>query len=176
MQRVPGARLQSSLLVVLLALVVGVSACADSGAAALTAEMPLHLEEHLDSARVEGSDLPKTIPATMEWRFDQPQPDWKAMPSYRGFGAPRTERTADALRVVLSDGARLPNGSLRGGIYVDLPDWRREEWTQIVVRAQTTGDTTVGRRRTWRSWRRRAQSSSGRTARPAGRGRPRHRS
>ncbi len=51
--------------------VVGLPACGGSRAAVLTAEMPLHLEDHLDAATVVGSELPKTMPATVEWRFDQ---------------------------------------------------------------------------------------------------------
>jgi len=43
----------------------------------LTADVPLHLEEHLDAARIEGSEVPEDIPAPVEWRFDKPQADRK---------------------------------------------------------------------------------------------------
>jgi arylsulfatase A-like enzyme len=35
-----------------------------------------------------------------------------------------------------------PNGTrvLRGGIYVDLPDWKREDWAYILVRARTSAE------------------------------------
>ena len=44
---------------------------------ALTAEMPLYLEDHLDAAHIEGSDVPEDLPETVEWRFDEPQPEWR---------------------------------------------------------------------------------------------------
>ena len=50
----------------------------DAGAPPLTAELPLHLAEHVDEARVVGSEAPADPPAAVEWRFDQVQPDWKA--------------------------------------------------------------------------------------------------
>jgi hypothetical protein len=45
--------------------------------------------------------------------------------------------------VILSDlpdasGERPRNRTLSGGVYVDLPDWRREEWAEVMVRARTT--------------------------------------
>ena len=61
----------------LAALLLFISAGCDSGPAPLTAEMPLHLEDHLDAARIEGSEVPEDIPQAVEWRFDEPQPDWK---------------------------------------------------------------------------------------------------
>jgi hypothetical protein len=59
------------------------------------------------------------------------------------FQSPNLERTPDALRVILSDGPRTSgesprNRTLSGGIYVDLPDWRREQWAEVVVRVRTT--------------------------------------
>jgi hypothetical protein len=46
--------------------------------AALTADMPLHLEDHLDAAVVEGSELPENPPQTVQWHFDEPQPEWNS--------------------------------------------------------------------------------------------------
>ena len=46
--------------------------CADSEA--LSADIPLHLEEHLDAATIIGSEPPRDIPEAMSWRFDEPQP------------------------------------------------------------------------------------------------------
>ncbi len=44
----------------------------------LTAEMPLHLEDHLDAATIEGSEVPEDVPQPVVWSFDEPQPDWRA--------------------------------------------------------------------------------------------------
>ena len=51
----------------------------ESGPTPLTAERPLHLEEHLDAANVVAAEVPEDIPAAIEWPFDEPQPDWKAL-------------------------------------------------------------------------------------------------
>ena len=50
--------------------------CSDStsGSTVLTAEMPLHLEDHLEAATILGSEVPADVPAAVEWRFDEPQP------------------------------------------------------------------------------------------------------
>ena len=46
-----------------------------NGPAPLTADVPLHLEDHLDAATVVGSEVPADVPVPVEWRFDEPQPD-----------------------------------------------------------------------------------------------------
>lgn len=43
----------------------------------LTVEVPLHLEEHLEAARIEDSEKPQDLLTLVEWRFDEPQPGWK---------------------------------------------------------------------------------------------------
>ena len=136
---------RSSLVAVSLVLALA-AGCADPAAVhVLTADVPLHLEDHLDAAVVEGSELPATMPATIEWRFDEPQPDWKPAQSLNPGSVPaQMERTGDALRVTASEaGERQPNGTLNPIIYVDLPDWRREDWSEVVVRARTTSVTQM---------------------------------
>lgn len=109
-------------------------------AAVLSAEAPLHLEEHLQNARVEGSVVPKDLPAAAEWKFDQPQPDWKSVAPLVPGVAPATIRQADgALRVELAEANRFRH-QLRAGVYVELPNWNREDWAYLVVRARSTGD------------------------------------
>lgn len=89
------------------------------------------------AVNVEGG-VSKAIPAAVEWRFDKPQPEWKPALPLAGSKMVELERTADALRVTVSEGSRVSASLLAGGIYVDLPDWRREEWSSIEVRARTT--------------------------------------
>ena len=48
------------------------------GPAPLTVDMPLHLEDHLDAATIVGSQVPNDIPEPVEWRFGEPQPDWRS--------------------------------------------------------------------------------------------------
>jgi hypothetical protein len=97
------------------------------------------------------SVLPKgTVrpPKAVEWRFDRPQPDWKTTPPNSAAGpateAAHLERRRNALRVTLTEGSRQSDKVLHGGIHVDLPGWRGEEWARIVVRCRTTSVTTIG--------------------------------
>jgi len=103
-----------------------------------TAERPLHLADHLDKARVEESDVPKTIPAAIEWRFDQPQPGWKALtsldPARKGS---ELTRIGDALRVTIPAQQPRNDGFIYGGIYVEVPHLRPEEWAEVLVRARS---------------------------------------
>ena len=126
-------------------LIAWTGACAGSGdeRPVLTADMPLHLEDHLDAATIEGSEPPTDPPHAVEWRFDEPQPDWKvARPAAGGYSEADLTRTSDGLRVSLPGGRRNPNGLIAGGMYIDLPDWRRDEWGEVLVRART-GDAVV---------------------------------
>jgi len=85
--------------------------------------------------------------ATVEWRFSEPQPDWKPVMPLPGSKAVEVERTTDALRVTLSEGSRISARAFVGGVYIDLPDWRREEWAEVVVRARTSSSVnsiTIG--------------------------------
>jgi len=109
----------------------------------LTADLPLHLEDHLDEARTEGSDVPKDVPSPVAWQFDRPQPDWKpTVPLLANVEPVQTTRTSDSLRLTLTEAneyeewENVPN--LCGGIYIDLPDWKREDWSEILIRARTT--------------------------------------
>ena len=53
------------------------------GPAPLTVDMPLHLEDHLDAATIVGSEVPAEVLTPIEWRFDEPQPQWKAPAHHR---------------------------------------------------------------------------------------------
>ena len=107
------------------------------GSPVFTADRPLHLADHVASAQVTAS-LPPADRPRVEWRFDEPQPDWRPV---RSDVAPWTEvrqvRTADALRIELDEANRWNQG-LRGAIYVQLPNWRRDDWDHVLIRARTT--------------------------------------
>jgi arylsulfatase A-like enzyme len=110
----------------------------------LTADVPLHLEDHLEAANVIGSGVPADVPAPVEWRFAEPQPDWKPIvPLPSSVRPAKVSRTDDSLRISLTEvnDYELPwsdRPDLVGGIYIELPDWRREEWGDILVRARTS--------------------------------------
>ncbi len=120
-----------------LVVVFGLAAC-DSGPPPLTAEMPLHLEEHLEAATIVGSEVPSEVPQPVVWSFDEMQPDWKPLPLGQLDVEPtQLAQTDDALRVTLGKSSPgLYKGAL-GGLYVDLPAWTRDDWAHIEVRART---------------------------------------
>jgi hypothetical protein len=127
------------------AVIAGFAACSRTDATPiLTADMPLHLEDHLDAATVTGSEVSTDLYQPVEWRFDQPQAEWALTPQPR-IGSPTLqpsritlEHTADALRVTLPEENRRADNLVYGGLYIDLPGWRREDWTHILVRARTS--------------------------------------
>ncbi len=103
----------------------------------LTADMPLHLEDHLDAATIVGSEVPADIPESVEWRFDEPQPEWRpAQPIAAQWDAVEPVRVDDALRLPLTAENRGAN-RMFGMIYVDLPDWDVEDWASVEIRART---------------------------------------
>ena len=109
----------------------------------LSAESPLHLENHLARAKIVGSEVPSDLPEAVEWRFDEPQPDWKAaVPLVSSVKPAQLTRTEDALRLTLTMandyGGWDDRPNLVGGLYVELPEWRREEWGDILIRARTS--------------------------------------
>ena len=103
----------------------------------LTAKLPLHLEEHIEAARIEGSEVPEDLPPPVEWRFDEPQPDWKPVkPIPAKWEAVKPVRVDDALRLPLTARNRADGPRLIGSIYVELSDWNFEEWAYVEIRAR----------------------------------------
>ncbi len=114
----------------------------DAGPAVLTAEMPLHLEDHLDAALIEGSELPAEDPEPIRWSFDEPQPDWRSFSVAESRNPMKATRTDDALRVHVTDADRHAiEGDwitrLGAGIYTDFPGLLHLEPTHLLVRART---------------------------------------
>jgi arylsulfatase A-like enzyme len=108
------------------------------GPAPLTVDMPLHLEDHLDTATIEGSEVPEDIPEPVEWRFDEPQPEWRPVKSIATeWEAVEPVRVDDALRLPLTARNRSGGTEMLGVIYVDLPDWKLEDWAYVEIRART---------------------------------------
>jgi len=87
-----------SLVIVLMA-----SSCSgpDSDQPLLTAELPLHLEEHTYNAKIVGSEVPEDLHVSVVWNFDEPQPDWKPI-NFIG-------EDYEAIKPIqIDDGLRLP--------------------------------------------------------------------
>ncbi len=115
----------------------------------LTADMPLHLEEHLEAATVVGSEVPANLPQPIEWDFAEPQPGWTSGPTESWPTLDTKVAQVDgALHVKLTEeNRREGDESVRGYIYVDLPELRREDWSHLLVRART--DALVEDMRIW---------------------------
>jgi len=124
----------------LLAVVLAPSgAGGDSGQPLLAAEIPLHLEEHLDDATIIGSEVQEGLPEPVEWRFDELQPDWKPVVTMNPSTRPvKVEQLDDALRLMLDESGNNLAGAPRGGIAIELPDWNARDWGYIVVRARSS--------------------------------------
>ena len=126
----------------LLSLTLVSSSCSPPGSTVLTADMPLHLKEHLDVATIVGSEVPEDAPAVLEWHFDEPQEDWKPfVPQNPTIDPVEVTQLDDALRVTLTEGTRYPLGpEPRGGLVLEVPDWNYEDLAHLVVRARTADD------------------------------------
>ena len=119
------------------------TACSDpADSVVLTADPPLHLEDHLDVATIEGSEVPADLPEPVEWRFDEPQPDWKATPPWNANPPARLTGTADGLLVTLTDAMRNRDGNPQGGIYIEVPDFEQADWEYVVVRARSENEVS----------------------------------
>jgi len=115
------------------------SGSGSAGSGPLSIQQPLHLEEHLDAARIEGSEIPQELAKEVAWRFDEPRPAWKpVVPLVPGVAPAKVSQEGDALRIQLGEETRYRRG-LGGGIYVDLPGWSYQDWAWIVVRARASG-------------------------------------
>jgi arylsulfatase A-like enzyme len=112
------------------------------GPAPLVVDTPLHLEEHLAAAVLVGSEVPADLPQPVAWTFDAPQPEWTVIPPIEAWEVEPTRVTQvdDALRLTLG---RFTGENARGAvgaIYIDLPDWTRDDWAEIQVRARTSDE------------------------------------
>ena len=120
---------------------------------ALTAEMPVHLEERLGSALVEGSEVPAELPDALEWHFDAPRTEWQPLAMMNPHIAPATvEMAEDALRISVdasNDRCNLPwvdceedpDRSQRAGGVMFTPEeaLNARDYAYAVVRARPVG-------------------------------------
>ena len=95
-------------------------------------------------AVVVGSEVPADPVEPIEWRFDGPTPEglpeWGAAIPWTPIDAATLTYTEDALRVSLTEGTRSPVGRTVGGLQLEIPGWNREDFSDVVIRARTTGE------------------------------------
>lgn len=85
-----------------------------------------------------GSKAPSGLPRTVEWDFGEPQPDWRpAKPISDEFETVKPVRVDGALRLPLTPETRIDGPNQAGEIYVTLPDWNLDDWSDVEVRART---------------------------------------
>ena len=106
----------------------------------LDSDTALHLEQHLESAEIESAGPSTEALREIEWKFDEPRPEWKplAIPGRSGNRHSTELASIDgALRLSLLDVGRA--GMLViGGLYTELDDWDFDDWEAIVLRARTS--------------------------------------
>ena len=137
----PGSQMSFAPVVWLAVLLAPGCADRESDLVVLTAEVPLHLEQHLESATIVGSEVPADAPTAMEWHFGKPQEDWNPVVSWNPTIDPvEVTQLDDALRVTLTDSTRNGDGSWSGGLVLDVPDWNLEDLAHLVVRSRTSDD------------------------------------
>ena len=101
---------------------------------------PLHLEAYLDRATVRGSVVPADAASAVSWQFDEILSDWRPVTPWNPTVAPATVAVVeDALRVTLTEDTKNPRGNPRGGLFMEVPGWDRQDWAHILVRARATG-------------------------------------
>jgi arylsulfatase A-like enzyme len=111
--------------------------CGDSQS--LTADLPLHLEDHLDVAMITESELPEdTALEPVEWTFDQPGSEWHPIhDSDNGWilSPANLRLTPDG------GGAHLNLEEVSGfaAMYVELPEWDIRDWAYVLIRARAQG-------------------------------------
>ncbi len=134
----------SSLASFLLLLAAGACSGPPSDSPVLTAEIPLHLEEHLEAATIVGSEVPTDLPQPVVWSFDEEQPEWKILPlGELGFEPTQLTQTDDALRVTLESSTEEYTDYSLGAFYVDVPDWMPDDWARVQVRARTSDNVQM---------------------------------
>jgi len=125
-------------LILVFALIVFSCSGPESDQPILTAEVPLHLEEHLKTAIVTASEVAEDLPQSVLWSFEEEMPEWKVLPLGDKFEPTKVSRTDDALRMTLGRRKEEKAKWAAGALYVDVPDWTRDDWAHIQVRTRTS--------------------------------------
>ena len=107
----------------------------------------LHLEEHLSSATITGSEIPTDIVRSVEWVGGELARDWRGTGSEGRVPWLPEEPAAvqagdDGLLITVGEGQQGPNGGYFGMATVPVDAWVAADWSHVVIRARAT--ETVG--------------------------------
>lgn len=107
------------------------------------AGMPIHLEDRLDSAEIEGAEVHADLAMPASWTANDGLGDWRALPNFVGGGEPvRAEKVDDVLRLLFTERCLAPDDpeeSLHGGIYLDVQNFVVDSWREVEVTARISG-------------------------------------
>ena len=106
----------------------------------LDSRTALHLEDHLETAEIESAGPSTGALREIEWKFDEPRPEWKpvAIPGRSGIRYSTELVSIDgALKLSLLEVGRA-GMLIIGGLYTELDDWDFDDWEAIVLRARTS--------------------------------------
>ncbi|MEM7354709.1 MAG: hypothetical protein AAF657_28125, partial [Acidobacteriota bacterium] len=128
-----------------LALCLGCTTPNDEPFPILQSSGPIHLEAQLESARIEGAEIPEGIPEARDWRFDAPNPDWQPVSDPTTvLQLASSDAAPDALHIDLSP-AVGSSRRLWGAVYTELTNeteatgWHPGDWDVVLLRARSTG-------------------------------------
>jgi hypothetical protein len=107
----------------------------------------LHLEEHLSSATITGSEIPTDIVRSVEWVGGELARDWRGTGSEGRVPWLPEEPAAvqagdDGLLITAGERQQGPNGGYFGMATVPVDAWVAADWSHVVIRARAT--ETVG--------------------------------
>ncbi|MDA8018059.1 MAG: sulfatase [Thermoanaerobaculia bacterium] len=106
--------------------------------------MPIHLEDRLGSARIEGAEEHEDLAKPLRWEFGGEAPTaWKALPTLVDRATPvELESTGGGLRVRLTATSRAPQDPvevLHGGIFLEVPAFDPSAWRRVEIEARASG-------------------------------------
>lgn len=129
---------------VLLPLLLQAWGCDRGGTSALEFDgSVLHLDEHLDAATVDGSEIPLDVVRSVEWVGDELARDWRGTGSEGRVpwlsAEPAAVRAGDeGLVIAVDERHRLEDGAYSALASAAVEDWIATDWSHVVIRARAT--------------------------------------
>ena len=108
-------------------------------------QAPVHLEERLEGAKIEGSQPAATEEPNLAWRFDVPDPGWRPI-APPGIEAVAPRWVDGALRLELTDAhPHGSNGDLNEGlVFTELPGLDFDDYGALEITARSVGIRNMG--------------------------------
>ncbi|MBZ0111496.1 MAG: sulfatase-like hydrolase/transferase, partial [Thermoanaerobaculia bacterium] len=107
--------------------------------------MPIHLEDRLASAQIEGAEVDAETAKPIAWHFGEGPAGWKVLPSrVEGATPAEVDVATEGLRVSLKKTSFAPekNEGLDGGVYIDVDALNIDLWSHVLIEARASAETT----------------------------------